>query len=135
LNPSAVFGLFTWDLARSQDFRNEIDVELSRWGDPKSKNAQYVIQPFYVPANVSRFTVPAGVATHSFHWEPGKVSFKTVAGERGTANPVIGQHIFTSGIPAPANENVHMNLYDFRHSKHPVQQPSEVVIEKFEYLP
>lgn len=135
LSPSAVFGLFTWDLARSQDFRNEIDIELSRWGDPKNKNAQYVIQPFYIPENVSRFTVPAGVVTHSFRWEPGKVSFTSSPGTRDSSSAFISRHIFTSGIPTPADEAVHINLYDFRHSKNPVQQPSEVVIEKFEYLP
>lgn len=135
LSSSAVFGLFTWDLAHSQEFRNEIDIELSRWGDPKSKNAQYVIQPFYVPANVSRFAVPAGAVTHSFRWEPGKVSFNSFQGERGTGTGAFSQHVFTSGIPLPASENVHINLYDFRHLKNPVQQPSEVVIEKFEYLP
>ena len=26
-----------------------------------AKNAQYVVQPYYVPANVLRFDVPAGV--------------------------------------------------------------------------
>jgi hypothetical protein len=135
LSPSGVFGLFTWDLARSQDFRNEIDIELSRWGDPKSKNAQYVIQPFYVPENVSRFTVPGGEVTHSFRWEPDKVSFMSTQGARGSSSAPISRHVFTSGIPSPADEAVHINLYDFRHSKNPVQQPSEVVIEKFEYLP
>lgn len=135
LSPSTVMGMFTWDPVRSQDYRNEIDVELSRWGDPKSKNAQYVVQPFYVPENVSRFTVPAGLVTHSFRWEPGKVSFKTVEGARDSGHAPISQHVFTSGIPAPANEVIHIILYDFRHSQHPIQQPSEVVIEKFEYLP
>jgi hypothetical protein len=135
LSPSAVFGLFTWDLERSQNFRNEIDIELSRWGDPKGKNAQYVIQPFYVPENVSRFTVPAGAVAHSFRWEPGKVSFRSIRGASGSGNAAFSQHVFTSGTPSAASENVHLNLYDFRHSQHPVQQPSEVVIEKFEYLP
>ena len=135
LSPSAVFGLFTWDLARSQDFRNEIDIELSRWGDPKSKNAQYVIQPFYVAQNVSRFTVPAGAVTHSFRWEPAKVSFTSMRGNGDSSSAAISRHIFTAGIPSPADEAVHINLYDFRHSRNPVQQPSEVVIEKFEYLP
>lgn len=135
LGPSAVVGMFTWDLARSQDFRNEVDIELSRWGDPKSKNAQYVIQPFYIAENVSRFTVPPGVITHSFRWEPGRVSFMSMQGNRNSSSASIGRHIFTSGIPGPAEEAVHINLYDFLHSKHPVQQPSEVVIEKFEYLP
>ena len=135
LSPSAVFGMFTWDLARSQDFRNEIDIELSRWGDPKSKNAQYVIQPFYVAQNVSRFTVPDGVVTHSFRWEPDKVSFMSMQGTRDSSSAPISRHVFTAGIPSPADEAVHINLYDFRHSRNPVQQPSEVVIEKFEYLP
>jgi len=135
LTPSAVFGLFTWDLGRSQNVRNEIDVELSRWGDPKGKNAQYVIQPFYVAENVSRFMVPAGVVTHSFRWEPGKVSFKSVQGTAGSEKPPIGQHVFSSAVPSPAEESVHINLYDFHHSKNPEQQPSEVVIEKFEFLP
>jgi hypothetical protein len=135
LRPSAVFGLFTWDLANSQDFRNEIDIELSRWADPKGMNAQYVVQPFYVPANVSRFNVPSGVVTHTFRWEPGKVSFQSVRGGLDSPNAPISQHVFTSSVPTPASENVHINLYDFRHSRDPVTQPSEVVIEKFEYLP
>jgi hypothetical protein len=135
LEPSAVLGMFTYDVLHSQNFRNEIDIELSRWGDAGSKNAQYVIQPFYVPANVSRFLAPAGPLVHSFRWEPGKVSFKSTRGAGGSGSAAIGEHVFTSGIPTPAEESVHINLYDFRHSKHPVQEPSEVVLEKFEYLP
>ena len=33
---------------------------MSRWGLAASKNAQYVVQPFYVPENISRFMAPAG---------------------------------------------------------------------------
>jgi hypothetical protein len=136
LNPSAVVGLYTWDDIRSGDFRNELDIELSRWGDPKNKNAQYVVQPFYVPENVFRFVVPPGVVTHSLRWEPGKVSFRSVKGASldSTATP-ISQHVFTSGIPSPASERAHIDLYEFHHLTNPTHQPSEVVIEKFEYLP
>jgi hypothetical protein len=136
LNPSAVVGLYTWDDIRSGDFRNELDIELSRWGDPKNKNAQYVVQPFYIPENLFRFMVPPGVVTHSFRWEPGKVSFRSVEGANldSKASP-LGEHVFTSGIPTPASETVHIDLYEFHHLTNPSQQPSEVVIEKFEYLP
>jgi hypothetical protein len=136
LAPSAVVGLFTWDDVGSEGFRNELDVELSRWGDPKGLNAQYVVQPFYVPENVSRFSVPSGVITHEFRWEPGKVSFESVRGSEiraGTGS--LSQHVFTTGIPIPASETVHIDLYDFHHSRNKSPQPSEVVIEKFEYLP
>jgi hypothetical protein len=129
-------GLFTWDEVRSGDFRSELDIELSRWGNATGKNAQYIVQPFYVPANVSRFTVPAGVMTHMFRWEPGSASFKSMRGaEAAPGAKAIGEHVFSSGIPTPASEAVHMDLYDFRHSKNSSQQPGEVVIEKFEYLP
>jgi len=136
LGPSAVLGLYTVDDFRTDDVRAELDVELSRWGIPASKNAQFVVQPFYIPENVERFTTPDGVVTHMFRWEPGRASFKTVRGSAtGPGAAVVHEHVFTSGIPTPANETVHIDLYDYHHSKSSLQQPAEVVIEKFEFLP
>ena len=60
LPPAAVFSMFTWDYALADQNFSEVDIEISRWGDPEGKNAQYVVQPFYVPANVSRFMAPSG---------------------------------------------------------------------------
>lgn len=136
LGPSAVLGLYTVDDFRTDDVRSELDVELSRWGAPASKNAQFVVQPFYIPENVERFMTPAGVLTHMFRWEPGRAAFKTLRGSgTGLGAETIHEHAFTSGIPTPANETVHIDLYDYHHSKSSLQQPAEVVIEKFEFLP
>jgi len=135
LSPSAVLGLYTADDLRGDDVRSELDVELSRWGNPSSKNAQYVVQPFYVPENVIRFMAPSGTLTHMFRWEPGRVSFKTMRGSGTGGGATVNEHVFTSGVPTPASETTHIDLYDFRHSKTTSQQPTEVVIEKFEFLP
>jgi hypothetical protein len=136
LGPSAVLGMFIWDEGRADETRAELDIELSRWGNTNSKNAQYVVQPYYVPENVFRFMSPAGVLTHMFRWETGVASFKTIRGsEMGKGSKSISEHVFTSGIPAPAAESVHIELYDFHHAKSSSQRPAEVVIEKFEYLP
>lgn len=136
LAPSAVFGLYTFDESRTDNVRSELDVELSRWGNPDGQNAQFVVQPFYVPENIYRFRVPSGLLTQVFRWEPGRASFKTMRGAGiGRDAPVVSEHVFTSGIPTPANESAHMVLYDYHHSKTSLQQPAEVVIEKFEYLP
>lgn len=136
LPPSAVVGLFTMDEARTSIIENELDIELSRWGKPQSRNSQYLVQPYYVPENVSRFSTPAGVVTHSFRWESGKADFASVRG------PVIrpdsrafAEHVFTSGIPAAGVQTAHIDLYDFHHSQSHLQEPVEVVIEKFEYFP
>ena len=136
LRPSAVLGMFTWDDIRSTNFRNELDIELSRWGDPNSKNAQYIVQPFFAADNLSRFTVPPGVLTYIFRWAPGKVSFKTIrSSSAGSGGKPISEHVFTSGVPAPANEKVHIDLYDFHHSASSSQEPAEAVIEKFDFVP
>jgi hypothetical protein len=136
LEPAAVLAMFTWDYAGGDENNREMDVEVSRWGDPASKNAQYVVQPFHVPANVARFTSPPGVLTHSFRWEPGQVSFRT---ERGAADgaraEVVSEHVFTAGVPAPGAETVRMAFYVFGRNGQPLQNGAEVVVEKFEFLP
>jgi len=134
--PSAALGLYTNDDFRTDDIPDELDIELSRWGIADSKNAQYVVQPFYVPENVFRFTAPGGVLTHMLRWESGRASFKTVRGSGiGPGAATISEDIFTSGVPTPAKETVHMGLYSYRQSKSESQQAVEVVIEKFEFLP
>lgn len=136
LEPAAVFGMFTWDYAGADENFRETDIEISRFGDPASKNAQYVIQPYYVPANVERFLAPPGVLTHSFRWEPGRLHFRTVSGSTTNAgSQPVADHVFTSGVPSPGIESVRMNLYFFRSARIPLKDGAEVVIEKFEYLP
>ena len=135
LEPAAVLSLFTWDEADAGQNHREMNIELARWGDAASKNAQYVVQPYYVPANVVRFNVPAGVLTHSFRWEPGSVTFKTVRGSVAGGPASVAQHSFTSGVPAPGGESIHLDLFIFGNAKDPLQNDVEVVIEKFEYLP
>jgi hypothetical protein len=128
LEPAAVFSVFTWD---DEGPAREMNIEIGRWGEPASKNAQYVVQPYYVPANVVRFEAPTGVLTHWFRWEPGRASFRTLRGPSG----LVAEHTFTSGIPLPGRENIHLNLYMFDNKRNPLRNECEVVIEKFEYLP
>ncbi len=131
LDPAAVFGMFTWDYAGGDQNNREVDIEISRWGDPNSKNAQYVMQPSYVPANVFRFSAPAGLITHSFSWQPGRMSFKSV---RKNGSP-IAYYDFTSGVPSPGLESIRMVLYVYRGGKILPEKEDEVVVESFTYLP
>ena len=136
LGLSDVLGLYTADDFRLDNVRSELDVEMSRWGLAGSKNAQYVVQPFYVPENVSRFMAPAGVLTTVVNWQPGRASFKTVRGAvAGPGGSIVSEHVFTSSVPTPAKEKVHIGLYSYIRSKDLPQQPVEVVIEKFQFLP
>jgi hypothetical protein len=128
LEPAAVFAMFTWDeLGPSR----EMDIEISRWGEPEDNDAQFVIQPWVVPANTVRFAAPAGTLTYWMNWEAGRVAFKALRG----GSRMVAEHVFTSGVPAAGSERIRMNLYAYANSRNPIKHEAEVVLEKFEYLP
>ncbi len=136
LEPSAILTLNTWDGVGSESTRRELDVELGRWGYLENTNVNYVVQPYYVPANFVAFRAPPGLYTHSFRWEPGKVTFSTAAGSGNTTGgSVINQHVFTSGVPSPGGESVRIALFVFHQGHIPLRNENEVIIDRFEYLP
>src|SRR5246500_1778430 len=127
LEPSALLTLNTWDGVGTESTRRELDVELGRWGDPDNTNVNYVVQPYYVPANIVAFRAPPGLYTHSFRWEPGKATFSTVARSTNTSDgAVINQHVFTSGVPSPGGERVRVALYVFHRGPIPLKNQNEV---------
>jgi hypothetical protein len=136
LDPSTAFSMYTFDpLGSDQNFR-ELTVDVSRWGEPGNMNGQFVVQPETVPANVFRFAIPAGLVTHSFRWEPGRVSFKTV---RRTGRPrgdsVVAERLFTARVPTAGAETLHLTLLYDRSAARPPSKAVEVVVEKFAFLP
>jgi len=137
LEPAAVFSMHTFDESGGDEHYREIGVEISRWGDAANRNnAQYAVQPFYVPGNVSGFKVPSGTLTHTIRWESGRAKFTTVRGTSATGEgPVVAEHEFTSGVPTPGQEKVQLFFYVVASDKNPLQKGGDIVVEKFEYFP
>ena len=105
-------------------------------GYPANANAQYVVQPYYVPANVSRFQAPAGTLTHTLRWKLGSASFRDRERRARVRPPrVVAEHTFSTGVPQPGNETVRMNLYVFGSPTSTLPLPIEVVVQSFEFLP
>jgi hypothetical protein len=114
----------------------KMDIEFSRWGRREDKNAQYVLKPFNIPGNMAHFTTPAGALTQWMDWQPGRVTFRTVRGSLLKAGPgIVAEHVFASGVAAPGQEGVSLNLYVFGNTQYPLKHEFEVVIEKFEFFP
>jgi hypothetical protein len=136
LEPSAVLTLSTWDGVGVEENRRELDIEISRWGSATNDNAQYVVQPYYIPVNVAPFAAPTGGLTHSIRWERGRASFSTaVSSHTGRTPRVMSEHVFTSGVPPAGGDSVRMNVYVFGKGQTPLKDGFEVVVDKFEYLP
>jgi len=131
LPPEAVLGLFTWDEATTPYHNREIDIEVSRWRDPKNKNGQFVIQPYTEPANIVRFEIPPGPAIHTFLWKPGRVSCRSAR----AGSKTIYQHTFTAGIPPAGGEHARINLWLAGAEAPSGGEPAEVVIRAFAFKP
>lgn len=137
LEPAAVLSVHTFDeWAGDQNYR-EMDIEIGRWGDAGSKtNAQFGVQPFYVPGNVARFTEPPGTLTQVMVWEPGRATFATFSGSAAPSNArPIYKHTFISGAPSAGKELVELMFYVVPSETAPLQGDNEIVIDKFQYLP
>jgi len=136
LEPAAAFSMFTFDDSASEQHFHELDVEVHGRGNTTNKNnAQYAIQPFYSPGNLFPFAVPSGTLTHVLRWEPGHATFKTFRGRSsGAGAQLVSEHDFT-GIPGPGQAKPRLIFFVGASDKNPMQKPSEVVVEKFEYLP
>lgn len=133
--PAATLVMYTYDDLATEHHR-EMDIEMSRWGDPKNKNGDYVVQPYLFPENKVVFDVPAGTLTHSLHWQARRATFETLRGATKSSNAqVVEKNVFTTGIPSPGGEAVVIDFCNFKYSKRPLQNGAEAVIEKFQYLP
>jgi hypothetical protein len=134
LEPATMLSLNTWQADRDSDNHHEIDLHVSRWGVPDSKNGEYVTQPYYVPSNVYRFEIPPGPITMSFRWDPASVDFRTERESSHTIVPIASWR-FTTNVPIPNIEKTYITLCVFPYAPVPEQNETEVVVDQFQFLP
>jgi hypothetical protein len=138
LEPAVVFGMFTWDFSTDQENHREFDINIGRWGDPGNKNAEFAVQPPFVPVNLSRFAAPAGKLKHTMFWEPGRITMVTSRASGAPAASVVSKHVFTSEVPTPGSESVRMTLFVYHDPNAKfsgLNHRAEVVVDHFEFLP
>ena len=138
LEPAVVFNIFTWDYATDQQNNREVDINITRWGEPENKNAEFVLQPTFVPSNVSRFVAPAAKLKYTIAWEPGRVAMSASRASASRGAPPLFRHVFASEVPTPGSESIRMALYIYSNPKlklSGLQHRAEVVVDRFEFLP
>ncbi|HTS35793.1 MAG TPA: glycoside hydrolase family 16 protein [Candidatus Solibacter sp.] len=136
LEPAAVFSMFTFDDSDSEQHFREMDLEVGGRDAAHRNNARYTIQPLYIPGNLFAFAVPTGTLTFVLNWEPGHAIFKTFRKSSADAGgQLVSEHEFRSAIPVPGKAVPRLIFYVVASDKNPMQKPSEVVVDKFEYLP
>jgi hypothetical protein len=143
LDENIVLGLFTWEDCVAEYNYREIDVELSKWGNPSNDNAQFVVQPWDTPGNLFRFDVDLSdsidqLTTHEFTWQPDSVQFRSYHGEFSPAPPaekIIASWNYTGDdVPPAGNENPRINFWLMNGNAPNNGQNAEIVIERFQHL-
>lgn len=120
---NVVLGLFLWEYpvcyspANEWNQHNEIDVEISRWGDPGNENAQFVVQPYDRAGNIERFELAYTddeLVSYAFNWLPGRVDFRAWRGgpdDESPASLIRAWSYSGAHLPTPEQPRVHINLW------------------------
>jgi hypothetical protein len=133
LEAATVFRIQFFDPLDAGQYHRAFDFMLGQFGDPTIKNGQYSMLPVNIPGNVYRFTVPHGTFMQSVRWERGRLSFQTQRTDRQSL--IVAQHAFTSGVPTPGGEQIHISLFAYGNSKIAQRKGAEVIVQRFVYLP
>jgi len=124
LDPRAVLGLFLWQYQPCYESADawwnpcdEIDVELSRWGDPGNAVGQFVAQPWDWAGNLERWDAafdPLEPTCFAFRWLPDRVEFRAWRGGPDEEAPETALAAWTylgPHVPRPEQPRVHVNLW------------------------
>ncbi len=120
IDTNAVLGIFLFDPSAHDPFRELDIIEISKWCDPANPaNAQFVVQPYTVADNISRFSLDLDEVENAFtirlDWEPGAAHFAMFQGHHdGTPPPntLIHQWMRTGeAIPDHGDERIRLNFY------------------------
>jgi Glycosyl hydrolases family 16 len=155
LPDNLVLGLFTWDDTERYDihenWNHEVDIEISRWGDPNKSDVQFLVQPpgapqlrrFFSGTGTGSTSLNPGGHIYEFAWNPGKIDWYSTAGG-GQSHTYDTKTSILNGYEdfiqcLPANIEIRINLWNSNGATAPSglsdRHKVEVAIDKFTYTP
>lgn len=142
LDRNVVLGLFNYPTSDvGADATNEIDIEFSRWGDPRADMLNYtawpVVQSLGPSGNSFPLVLNGSASTHRFTWRPTYIRYQSTHGHYDDNRFPIADWTFApadyanriSRSPMP----VHFNLWLIAPPSD--RKAVEVVISGFRYTP
>ncbi len=139
LDPNCAVGFFTWRPSGGRH-NNEIDIELSRWGNTDGPNGQFVLQPFYLENNLHRFyfSQEGDYTSHQIIWLPGSVYFRIFQGhslDEANNNLIEFWHAERGRVPRPRKTQIRVNFWLNNPEGLLKGTTEELIIKRFAFLP
>jgi hypothetical protein len=125
-----VFGFFLWDDDDCLNDHKEVDIEFSKWGNPKSNfNLQYIVHPFSDSSSSRFYLNTTGNTLHKIIWIKDKIEFISLS---LTDNKIIRTWQFNGKIPSPGNEKLKINLWAAGAKR--IKSETEAIISDFSFI-
>ena len=138
IDRNAVLGLFTWDDSAPAYAYREIDIEFSRWGERRARNAQYVVQPWQHAGNEHRFNLALSniYSVHSFRWSATRVLFSSSRGRTpNTAGALQTWAYSGADVPPAGAGHARINLWLVDGKPPSNGRSAEIVVKAFHFVP
>jgi hypothetical protein len=111
-----------------------MDIHITQRGEPSNTNAEFVVQPSFVPANFYYLNVPAGPLVLQLKWSPDRAEF-SASHAQSPEGKAIESWVFNTGVPIPDDAQIHINLCAYGNARIPPTHDAEVVVKSFEFFP
>ena len=134
LEPAVMFSTFSLLAQPTDGDHREMDIHITRRGEPANRNAEFVVQPSFVPANFYYFNVPPGPLAIQLKWTPEKAEFSAVRLQMHGEKPVASW-IFDTGVPRADEAQIYINFCNFGNARIPPTHNAEVVVKSFDFFP
>jgi len=144
MDPNIVLGLFLYpDDALTSNGTNEIDIEISRWGDVQGPNLSYTVWPTALGVGSASKTFAVKLtnenSSHKFNWSSRSVTFQTQMGLVDKFTDPVALWVYNPKNPkthiAQKPMSLHMNLWLADGNPIHNNKTFELVIKNFFFLP
>lgn len=134
LEPAIMFSMFTFLADPADGDHREMDIHITQRGEPTNKNAEFVVAPYFVPADFFYFNVPPGPLALQLKWSPEQAEFAASLAQK-TTQPPLESWKFNTGVPRADGAQIYINLCNYGNARIPPTHNAEVMVKSFDFFP
>jgi hypothetical protein len=134
LEPAVMFSTFTLVERPTDGDHRAMDIHITRRGEPSNSNAEFIVQPSFVPANFYYLDVPPGPLALQLKWSPDRAEFSVANAQMPEGRP-IDSWVFSNSVPKPDDAQIYINLCHYGNARLPPTHDAEVVVKSFDFFP
>jgi hypothetical protein len=134
LEPAVMFSAYSYFEQTSDGDHKELAIHLTRRGVASNTNAEFSIQPSFVPVNFYHFDVPSGPLKLDLNWHPDGAALSVLPGQFPAGRPVASW-LFKTGVPRSDDTHLYFNFCNFGYAPTPPTHDTEVIVKSFQFYP